>query len=423
MVTAHQVVFAGIKEGFTREQVLLNLVALFKLPESSIQTAIASPNFVFKKGLTAERAALYQAKLEPLGCLVRIELEAHALKEAEAPPRATESQVLRKVTTQAVAIEANTSEDVPDSGSRVRKVDIWLFIGIVFIPLIFSWFLLRKGYSLVARIVAFVWLALSVWLMGEKKISLLQIAGDWIGSFGATSAIVIIVFVSFFVIVKNGIKKAKTLENDRRLLLNSQSNFTPNQWIWGDDGRGIALDEQRQKLCLASFPQGARVVTYRQILSAEVFEDGASITKTMRLSQVGGAVVGGLLLGGVGAVVGSLTGKKETRATVNRVELRVIVDDTQRPLHDVILLNRNVKRTDPAYITAIGAARRWVGIVEVLVKRADSDAADARATHHAPRSVLPPASMADELKKLHELKTAGILSADEFQQQKVRLLG
>lgn len=42
-----------------------------------------------------------------------------------------------------------------------RKVSLLLIIGIIFLPIIFVWFLLRKGYSTTARVIGFGWLVLS----------------------------------------------------------------------------------------------------------------------------------------------------------------------------------------------------------------------------------------------------------------------
>jgi hypothetical protein len=39
-----------------------------------------------------------------------------------------------------------------------RKVGILLFIGIVFLPIIFAWLLLRKGHTTLARVLGFGWL-------------------------------------------------------------------------------------------------------------------------------------------------------------------------------------------------------------------------------------------------------------------------
>lgn len=40
-----------------------------------------------------------------------------------------------------------------------RNVNFLLFIGIFLLPMIFSWFTLRKGYTTTARVVSFLWLA------------------------------------------------------------------------------------------------------------------------------------------------------------------------------------------------------------------------------------------------------------------------
>ncbi|MFT4179272.1 MAG: hypothetical protein QM612_07390 [Thermomonas sp.] len=50
-----------------------------------------------------------------------------------------------------------------------RKVGILLFIGILFLPYIFVWFLLRKGHSTLARTLGFGWLLLLFWLVSGKS--------------------------------------------------------------------------------------------------------------------------------------------------------------------------------------------------------------------------------------------------------------
>jgi len=46
-----------------------------------------------------------------------------------------------------------------------KKISIKLMVGIIFIPIIFSWFTLRKGYSKITRIGSFLWLGISVILI------------------------------------------------------------------------------------------------------------------------------------------------------------------------------------------------------------------------------------------------------------------
>lgn len=68
------------------------------------------------------------------------------------------------------------------------------------------------------------------------------------------------------------------------------------------------------------------------------------------------------------------------------------------------------------------AAGRWQRVIEVLIRRADQDARDAQMALAQPLSGVPTSYVADELKKLAELHQGGILSQDEFNEQKRRLL-
>lgn len=68
-------------------------------------------------------------------------------------------------------------------------------------------------------------------------------------------------------------------------------------------------------------------VNYTQITESTLIENGNTVTKTSRGSQVAGAVVGGAVLGGVGAVIGGLSGKQKSHDTVKTLELKVVTND------------------------------------------------------------------------------------------------
>lgn len=203
-------------------------------------------------------------------------------------------------------------------------------------------------------------------------------------------------------------KKKKAMEDHLARI----DDFSATQKVMGGDGNtGLAIDEQRKKVCLIDNRQqtvSLRVVSYKDLLSSEIFEDGATVTKTVRSSQIGGALIGGLALGGVGAIIGGLSGKTKTSGKVKKFALRLTVNDTKNPLHDVNFLYQGTQ------------ARHWHGLVEVLIKRADTED-KTNITNSTPQ--IQPASIADEIKKLAELRDSGVLSVDEFQQQKARLLG
>lgn len=237
------------------------------------------------------------------------------------------------------------------------------------------------------------------------------------------------VFIVLAIGIVGGIAQIIATNNkkkDMEARLNSLPDFSPTQQVTGCDGNsGLAVDEPRKKICLITNNGAAlseRIISYKDILSVELFEDGTSITKTVRSSQIGGAIVGGLVLGGVGAIIGALTGKTETSGKIKRIDLRLIVNDTKAPLHDVAFMNVKGKKDGMIYTQAIQQARRWHGIIEVLIKRADAEERLSQIEERPVPAALPAPSIADEIKKLAELHSSGALTPEEFQQQKTRLL-
>lgn len=214
-------------------------------------------------------------------------------------------------------------------------------------------------------------------------------------------------------------KKRKAIETN----LSDIPDFTVTQKVIGVDATtGLAIDEARKKVCLIDHRKqdvSCRIFTYEDLLSSELFEDGLTITKTVRSSQIGAALIGGVALGAVGAIIGGLSGKTTVSEKVKRIDLRLTVNDTQSPVHDVNFLNGEMTHESPIYQSAVKTSRHWQGLIEVLIKRADMEDRE----NLASMSQTPPISVADELKKLADLRDSGVLSAEEFQQQKAKLLG
>jgi len=145
----------------------------------------------------------------------------------------------------------------------------------------------------------------------------------------------------------------------------------------------------------------------------------------MRGSQIAGALIGNIAFGGVGAIIGGLSGKTKSTGTVSKIDLRLTVNDTKRPIFDITFLNKETKKDKPVYQQALQTARQCHGLVEVLIKRADMD--DKLQAQSANAAMMQQTgqqmSVADELKKLSDLKDSGALTAEEYQQQKRKLIG
>ena len=210
--------------------------------------------------------------------------------------------------------------------------------------------------------------------------------------------------------------------------LNTLNDFSASQKVMGEDGNsGIAVDEGRERVCLIKTKRTGDieldVLSYRDILSSEIFEDGEKVTKTARGSQLAGTLIGGLALDGVGAIVGGLSGQTTSSDKVNKIDLRIIVNRTENPIHDINFMNTGDEKNGFSYNTAMKKVRHWHGVMEVLIKRADmKDNAKHRELADETPKLIPNVSVADELAKLGELKKQGLLTDEEFLSQKAKLL-
>jgi len=148
-------------------------------------------------------------------------------------------------------------------------------------------------------------------------------------------------------------------------------DFDPaNVWYSSDWGRAMALDITRRQLALVQRVQGrlqTRIIDAHHIVSAEIIEDGASLLKTARIGQMGGAAVGGLIFGPLGAVVGGLSGGKRQVDKARRIDLDIIVDDMAAPRFSANFLGTEVDKSGFVYRACINEAREWAARIDALI--------------------------------------------------------
>lgn len=199
--------------------------------------------------------------------------------------------------------------------------------------------------------------------------------------------------------------------------LESADGFVATQQVDGCDGvTSIAIDEAHRKLRLISYhragaagmdqggafgaeeghgfgPDQDRVhsvdVGYGDILSAEVLDDFA------------------------------LAGDRIVLA-IMRVQLRISLKNTSIPTHSLVFLESTFHANRALYEAALHKARHWLGVLEAAAHEDGRLGAQSPADGASAPSPVP--SVADELRKLSQLRDEGVLTELEFQQQKARLL-
>ncbi len=165
-------------------------------------------------------------------------------------------------------------------------------------------------------------------------------------------------------------------QNEVRESLNEVIKDEPYTKIFRNTGTKTAMlyDDERKNIVLINDKLKDKI-HYKDILQVEITEDSESVTKTKRGSQVAGATIGGLAFGGVGAIIGGLSGQQEHKEKVRQIGLRFVVNDTHNPVREIILHNFGVLRdkNHEEYQSAYKKSFKWFKLIEVLIHQADQD--------------------------------------------------
>nr|WP_275940705.1 SHOCT domain-containing protein [Neobacillus terrae] len=190
----------------------------------------------------------------------------------------------------------------------------------------------------------------------------------------------------------------------------------------------VAVDEKNKKV---AFIEGQRYRIYnnRDILSSEVLIDGKETMKTSRSSQLGGALIGGALAGGVGAIIGGLSGTQTKDTEVSKIDLRITVKDINNPSYSLNFFNfehysKGVIMPHPIDLlkNEIEQAQQLHTIISVLIKQAiDADNFE-KPTQQKIEGESGISSIANEIRELGKLRDEGLISQEEFENKKTKLL-
>lgn len=169
------------------------------------------------------------------------------------------------------------------------------------------------------------------------------------------------------------------------------------------------------------------IFNYSEIIEVSYEENGNQLYSKSTGRTVGGAIVGGVLMGGAGAVVGGLSGATTQSKEIKNMDIKILLRSTSRStciLHfkDIDKVLKTKEEVDRKfYDTYIKNAEKAKDILSVIIDNAKQASAPIAQPLVQP-VVTSSNSVADELTKLAKLKEAGILTEEEFNAQKTKLL-
>lgn len=178
------------------------------------------------------------------------------------------------------------------------------------------------------------------------------------------------------------------------------NNFKPTKEI-GD----ISFDDNSKSFILHK----KDLYSYNQISSFELLEDGDSITK----GGLGSAVAGGVLFGGIGAIVGGVTGRKKTKKICKSLQIKITLKNSPKQTEYIEIISTDTKTDGIVYKVACNLAQETLSALQIAVDTSESSTAP---------QVNQSSSAADEILKFKKLLDEGIITEEEFKAKKAQLL-
>ena len=179
-----------------------------------------------------------------------------------------------------------------------------------------------------------------------------------------------------------------------------------------DPNFSIGFDKAEKKILFFSKNNKKYSFDYSQILQCEIDIDGVKFSQTSTSSMIGRAALGDVIGGSAGAIMGGATAKRTEKETISSMALKIIVHDTSNPIFTINFLTRVVRKGVPEYKKKHAEVEKWHAIVSGLI-RSGAPVAE---------KPIPAKSTSSELIDLHSLKEKGILTHEEFEKQKAKIL-
>lgn len=182
--------------------------------------------------------------------------------------------------------------------------------------------------------------------------------------------------LAFLIVVITEINKHKRKKTLSNFIKNN--NIKYDIIFYQNDGKkALLIDEEKSIISIYKYISDVKIHKYStgimDIISFELLENENSLSKYNRGSQLGGAVVGGLLLGGVGAVVGGLSGSQHQEKYCNSIKIKFLFNNLKYKTDEIIFLEgidkKGFKKDSIVYNAAFKEAEKFYDTLCILMKK------------------------------------------------------
>lgn len=168
------------------------------------------------------------------------------------------------------------------------------------------------------------------------------------------------------IVLATGILMVAASRSYRKSSIEGGHSKEVEEFISTNEVGGYIKFNNNTKQILISPNFNPRIVNYSDILDFELIENGETvITK----SGLGKAVAGGILFGGVGAIVGGTTSKKKSVTSISGLKIKVVVNDMNNPDSYINLITTSTKTDSFIYKNAYEVAQKILSMLQIATSQ------------------------------------------------------
>lgn len=191
-----------------------------------------------------------------------------------------------------------------------------------------------------------------------------------------------VISVTFLAI---GVYNIHKYENDRvkdaRLFIDefkSKHNF--DDFDTNHDGlQGIFLEMKNNRIGLLNRNNlnsdfTIEYIDFKDISDVHIIKNESTVMKSSKSDLIGKSFVGGLALGGVGAVIGAVSSDKKLDEKLHTLKLQIVVDDIVNPIRNITIINtpEGIKQSNVFSEEIFKISDKWFKRITLIIKNNDN---------------------------------------------------
>lgn len=180
------------------------------------------------------------------------------------------------------------------------------------------------------------------------------------------------------------------------------------------NNRAMAINKEKKELYFLFNDELDKLIKYESIIECEIIEN----SNVVNSGGIGRAIVGGLIAGDSGAIVGANT--RKSKNIVSSLLIRIVTKEIDEPLYTLELLDYQIDTNKQLYANfykqAMEFANNVYATIQAIIK--DNNNTNVVETKQDLNSI----NGLEQLEKLAELKDKGIITQEEFEETKKKIL-